>query len=145
MHLDAGGRRDVGGGDGTGTGLAEVHRDGLVVLGGDDQALQVEDDLGDVLGDALNGRELVEDGVHLDARDRRPRNGGQEGTAKRVAERVAEAGLEGLDDEARTELVHGLLGQGRALSDKHLFFLPGSNHHLMDPISRDKEASETAR
>jgi hypothetical protein len=34
-----------------GTLLAQVHDDRLVVLGGDDQALDVEDDLGDVFLD----------------------------------------------------------------------------------------------
>ena len=43
----------------------------------------------------------------------------QEGTAKRVAERVAEAGLQGLDDEPRAELVDGLFRQGGALCDEH--------------------------
>ena len=43
----------------------------------------------------------------------------QEGTTQRVAERVAEAGLERLDDEPRAELVDGLFRQGRALSDEH--------------------------
>ena len=43
----------------------------------------------------------------------------QQGAAKRVAERVAEAGLQRLDDEPRAELVDDLFRQGRALSDKH--------------------------
>src|SRR4051794_23150846 len=105
VHLDAGRRLDVTGGDDTGAGLAQVHRDGLVVLGGDDKTLQVEDDLGDVFLDALDGRELVQDGVDLDAGDGRTGDGRQEGTTQRVAERVAETRLQGLDDEARTELV----------------------------------------
>src|SRR5688572_23988212 len=119
VHLDTGGRRDVGGGDVTGTRLAQVHRDGLVVLGGDDEALEVEDDLGDVLLDALDGRELVEDGVDLDARDRGTGDRREEGTTQRVAERVTETGLEGLDDETRAELVDRLFRQGGALCDEH--------------------------
>jgi hypothetical protein len=89
------------------------------VLRGDDEALEVEDDLGDVLLDALDGRELVQDGVDLDARDRGTRDGRQQGATQRVAERVAEAGLERLDDESRTELVDGLFRQGRTLCDEH--------------------------
>jgi hypothetical protein len=40
------------------------------VLGGDDEALEVEDDLGDVFLDTVDRGELVEDSVDLDARDR---------------------------------------------------------------------------
>ena len=46
----------------------------------------------------------------------------QQGTAQRVAERVAEAGLQRLDDEPRAELVDGLFRQGGALCDEHWFF-----------------------
>ena len=122
VHLDAGRGRDVGGGDVTGTGLAQVHRDGLVVLGGDDEGLEVEDDLGDVLLDTLHGGELVQDVVDLDARDRGTGDRGQQGAAERVAEGVAEAGLQRLDDEPRAVLVDGLFRQGGALCDEHLFF-----------------------
>src|SRR5690606_21176866 len=94
VHLDTRGRRDVGGGDVTGAGLAQVHGDRLVVLGGDDEALEVEDHLGHDLLDALDGRELVEHVVDPDAGDRRPRDGGEQGAPQRVAERVAEAGLQ---------------------------------------------------
>ena len=119
VHLDTGRRRDVGGGDVTGTGLAQVHGDRLVVLGGDDQTLEVEDDLGDILLDALDGRELVENAVDLDRGDRRTRDRGEQGAAKRVAQRVTEARLEGLDHEAGAELLDGLFRQGGALCDKH--------------------------
>src|SRR6478609_7965019 len=122
VDLDAGRRSDVRGGDVTGTRLAQVHGDGLVVLRGDDEALEVEDDLGDVFLDALDGRELVKDAVDPNARDRGTGDRAQQGTAQRVAERVAEARLEGLDDEPRTELVDGLFRQGGTLCDEHLFF-----------------------
>jgi hypothetical protein len=89
------------------------------VLRGDDQTLEVEDDLGDVLLDALDGRELVEHRVDLDARDRGTGDRGEQGATKRVAEGVAEAGLERLDDEPRTELVDRLFRQGGALCDEH--------------------------
>ena len=119
VHLDTGRRRDVGGGDVTGALLAQVHGDRLVVLGGDDEVLEVQDHLGDVLLDALDGRELVEDAVDLDARDRGTGDRREEGTAERVAERVAEAGLERLDDEPRAEVVDDLFRQGGALCDEH--------------------------
>ena len=137
VHLDTGRRRDVGGGHVTGTRLAQVHGDRLVVLGGDDETLEVEDDLGDVLLDPLDGRELVEDVVDLDARDRGTRDRAEERTAERVAQRVAEAGLQGLDHEPRAELVDGLFRQGGALCDEHWFF-PFRAHPLFDgPEHRD--------
>src|SRR3954469_19458548 len=122
VDLDTRRRRDVGGRDVTGTGLAQVHGDGLVVLRGDDQTLEVQDDLGDVLLDALDRRELVEDTVDLDAGDGGAGDRGQERTPKAVPERVAEAGLQRLDDEPRAELVDGLFRQCGALCDEHWFF-----------------------
>ena len=105
--------------------LAEVHHDGLVVLRGDDELLEVEDDLGDVLGHTGDRRELVQDAVDLDRRDGRTRDRRQQRATQGVAEGVAEAGLQGLDDEPRTEVVDDLFGQGGALGDEHFFFLSG--------------------
>jgi hypothetical protein len=121
VHLDAGRRRDVGGGDVAGALLAQVHGDRLVVLGGDDEVLQVQDDLGDVLLDPLDGGELVETPSTLMLVTEAP-GWRTEGTAERVAERVAEAGLERLDHEPRAELVDGLFREGRALCDQHWWF-----------------------
>ena len=67
VHLDTGRGRDVGGGDQTRALLAQVHHDRLVVLRGDDQLLDVEDQVGDVLLDARHGGELVQDTVDADA------------------------------------------------------------------------------
>jgi hypothetical protein len=119
VDLDAGGRRDVGGGDRAGALLAQVHDDRLVALGGDDELLEVQDQVGDVLLDARHGGELVQDAVDPDARDRSAGDRGQQGAAERVAEGVAETGLERLEDEARAVLGDGLLGQGGALCDEH--------------------------
>src|SRR4051812_1648699 len=47
VHLDARGRLDVSRGHDSGARLAQHHGDRLVVLAGDDEALEVEDDLGD--------------------------------------------------------------------------------------------------
>src|SRR3954452_24799661 len=133
VHLDAGGRRDVRGGDLTRALLAQVHGDRLVVLGGDDEILEVQDHLGDVLLDPVDRGELVEHAIDPDAGDRGTGDRGQQGTTKRVAERVAEAGLERLDDEPRAELVDGLFRQGRALSDKH-WLVPFRAHPLFDGL-----------
>src|SRR5699024_8977606 len=67
VHLDARRRGDVGGGDRAGALLAQVHHDRFVVLRGNDDVLQVQDDLGDVFLHTGNGRELVQDAVDTDA------------------------------------------------------------------------------
>jgi hypothetical protein len=92
-------RRDVRGGHGAGALLAQVHDDRLVVLAGDDELLDVEDELGDVLLHPRDGGELVQDAVDPDARDCGTGDGRQQRAAQGVAEGVAEAGLERLDDE----------------------------------------------
>jgi hypothetical protein len=103
--------------------LAQVHRHRLVVLGGDDELLEVQDDVGDVLGDPGHGGELVEhsldpDAGHGCAGDRR-----QQGPPDRVADGVAETRLQGLDDEPGPEIVDLIFGQARALGDEHGWFL----------------------
>jgi hypothetical protein len=98
--------------------LAQVHHDRLVVLRGDDQALDVQDEVGDVLLDPGDGGELVQHAVDPDAGDGRAGDRGQQRAPQRVAEGVAEAGLERLDDEPGTELVDHFLGQRGALSDQ---------------------------
>jgi hypothetical protein len=59
------------------------------------ELLDVEDDLGHVLLDARDRRELLVHVTDLDARDGRPLEGRQEDAPERVAERDAVAGLEG--------------------------------------------------
>lgn len=92
-------RGDVSSGDEAGTLLAQVHHDRLVVLRGDDQLLDVEDEVGDVLLDARHGGELVQDTVDPDAGDSSAGDRGEERTAERVTEGVAEARLQRLDHE----------------------------------------------
>src|SRR5699024_2788754 len=82
VHLDAGRRGDVGGGDRAGALLAQVHHDRFVVLRGDDHVLQVQDDLGDVFLHTGNGRELVQDAVDADAGHCGARNGRQQRPAQ---------------------------------------------------------------
>jgi hypothetical protein len=98
---------------------AQVHHHRLVLLAGEHQLLEVQDDLGDVLDDALHRGELVLVPLDLDAGDGRARDGRQQRAPQRVAEGVAEAGLQGLDDEPGAELVHDLFGQDRTLCDEH--------------------------
>ena len=60
-------------------------------------ALQVEDDFGDVLADILDRRELVPDAVDPDPRDRDAFERAQQDAAQRVAQRGAISGLQWLD------------------------------------------------
>jgi hypothetical protein len=119
VHLDPGRRRDVGRGDRARPLLAQVHDDRLVVLAGDHELLDVEDQLGDVLLHPRDGGELVQDAVDADARDRRTGDRREQGAAQGVAEGVAEPGLQRLDDEPGPVLGDGLLGEDGALSDEH--------------------------
>src|SRR3954451_24590494 len=99
QDLDAGGRRPGTGGDlGRTLGL-QVHRGRLLEVGAHDELLQVQDDVGDVLGDLGNRRELMQHAVDPDRRDRRPGDRRQQRATERVPNRVAEPGLERLDRE----------------------------------------------
>ena len=81
--LDAGGQVDVLGGDLTGAGDDERGLDlGRVGVHAADDALEVQDDVGDVLLDALDRRELVGDALDAHARDGRA---GERATAARGA------------------------------------------------------------
>ena len=119
VHGDAGRRRDVRSGDLARALLAQVHRHGLVVLGRDDQILQVQDQLGHVLLDAGHGGELVQHAVDANAGDARARDGRQQRAAQGVAEGVAEARLQRLDHEPGPVVRDDLLGQGGALRNQH--------------------------
>ncbi len=68
--LDAGRQVDVLGGDLTGPGDDQRRLDlARVGVHPADDALEVQDDVGHVLLDALNGRELVRDALDAHARD----------------------------------------------------------------------------
>ena len=118
---------DVGGGDGAGALLAQVHDDRLVVLGGDDELLDVQDELGDVLLDArrrcVNSCRTPSIRMLVTAAPGMRR---QQGAAQRVAEGVAETGLERLEDEPRAELADRLFGEHGTLGDEHVYFLPAA-------------------
>src|SRR5690606_15759495 len=77
----------------------EAERHGLVAVADEDEILQVEDDVGDVLGDPGDRVELVQGVVEAELRDGRPGDGRQQGAAQGVAEGVTEAGLQRADGE----------------------------------------------
>ena len=98
----------------------ETERDGLVGVRREHDVLEVQDDVGDVLGDTGDGVELVQGVVEADLGDGGAGDRRQQGAAERVAEGVAEAGLERADGEplaVAVLLVDGL--DGRALDDQH--------------------------
>jgi hypothetical protein len=76
----------------------------------DDEVLQVQDDVGDVLFDAGDGRELVRDALDADTRDRGAAQRGQQDATEAVAEGVAEASVERLDGERAATVVDFLGG-----------------------------------
>ena len=83
-------------------GLVDVQlQDALfdVVVEGDDQRLEVLNDLVDVLDDPLDGLVLVHHAVDPERPDRSATKGREQHPPYRVAQRVAEASLERLDDE----------------------------------------------
>ena len=98
----------------------EPHLDlGRLAVQDADELLEVEDDVGDVLADARQRRELVRDALDLDrghggALERREQH-----AAQRVAERVAEAAVERLDHEDAAVLLDLLVGDLRDLEIHH--------------------------
>src|SRR4029077_17973455 len=123
---------DVPRGDLTGPLLAQVHGDGLVLLGRHDETLEVQDDVGDVFLDAGDGGELVEHTVDANAGDRRAGNRRQQRAPKRIAKGVTESGLQRLDDELGAIFGLDLFGQSGSLRDQHVFsFLLRGTRYLM--------------
>ena len=84
--------------------------------------LHVEDDIGDILADTREARELMKHVLDLDRRDGGALQRGQQHTAQRVAERQAEATLERLGDEAR--LAHAVAARLLFEAVRLLEFLP---------------------
>ena len=111
VHGDTGGRHDVAGGDLTRTLLPQVHRDGLVLLGGHDQTLEVQDDAGDIFFDARHRGEFVQHAIDADAGDGRAGNRRQQRAPKRIAQGVTESRLQRFDDELRAAVGEDFLGQ----------------------------------
>ena len=140
--LDAGGQVDVLGGD-----LARARHDqrsldlARVGVHPADDALQVQDDVGDVLLDARDRRELVRDALDAHARDGGARERGEQHAPQRVAERVAEAAVERLDRERATVLLHGLAGDPGDLEVEH----QSPNVVLVSHRRRSDAGSESPR
>src|SRR5882672_1093703 len=92
----------------------------------DDQLLEVQHDVGHVLHDALDRRELVGDALDLDGGDRGALDRRVQHAAQRVADRVGEAPLERLGEEHRVRRRGGLLVAGHA--GGKLEILPADSH-----------------
>ena len=102
--------------DDAGALLREAHLDlGRVAVQDRDEVLEVEDDVGDVLTDARQRRELVLHALELHRGDRGALERREQDAAQRVAERVAEAAVERLDLEDATVLVDLLVDDLRNL------------------------------
>ena len=88
------GRRDL-----AGAVLGDRELYGLLALELELQALDVEDDVDDVLFDALDRRELVADALYADLGDRGPREPGEHDSPERVAQGVPQSPRQRLGDE----------------------------------------------
>ena len=109
--LDARGQVDVLGRDLARAGDDQRGLDlGRVGVHAAHHALEVEHDVGHVFLDALDRRELVRDALDPHARDRSAGERRQQHPPQRVAERVAEAAVQRLDDERAAVLLHVLCG-----------------------------------
>ena len=97
--------------------LVAVDADGLRLIAGvlHHQALDVEDDVGDVLDDAGNGGDLVLHALDLDAGDGAAFQAGEQDAAQAVAHGDAEAALERLDGELAVGVREGLAIAGNAI------------------------------
>src|SRR3954453_4457759 len=120
--LHAGGQVDVLRGDLAGPRGHQRRFDlGRVRVHPADDALEVEDDVGDVLGHALDRRELVGDALDAHARHGSPGERGQQDAAQRVAERVAETAIERLDrGRAARTVIDGFAGNSGNLEVEHV-------------------------
>src|SRR3954470_7253742 len=100
QDLEVGRRLDVGGRHRALAPRRQPYLDlGRLAVEDADELLEVEDDVGHVLADAWERRELVGDALDLDGRYRGALERREQDTAQGVAERVAEAAVEGLDRE----------------------------------------------
>ena len=109
-------QRELGGnieiGAGHHAGALDGHmRDGfldIAVESGEDKTLHVQNDVGDVLDNALGGGELVLHALDLDSGCLSTVQRREQDATQRVAKRVAIAALERLDDEASNGVAYFL-------------------------------------
>ena len=95
---------DVAGANLAGALLAQRHPLRAIGLHAHGDGLDVQDDVGDILANARDRRELMQHAVDLDGGDGRALERGQQHAAQGVAERHAEAALERFSDERRDAL-----------------------------------------
>src|SRR5829696_5641190 len=120
QDLEVGRRLDVGGRDRPLAPRRQPHLDlGRLAVQDADELLQVEDDVGYVLANARQGRELVRDAFDLDRRHGGALQRGEQHAAQRVPERVAEAAVERLDGEDAVVLLDLLVRDLRELKVHH--------------------------
>src|SRR5262249_51174626 len=96
------------------------------------EPLDVQHELRHVLDDAVDRGELVLDARDLHVRDRGALEGGEEHAAQAVADRRAEAALEGLGDEQAVSLVAPALVEDDAVRELES---PPADAHLVGPPS----------
>ena len=123
-HVDLAGRHRAGARG------AQSHALGTFGVHTQRQLLDVQDDVDHVFAHAFQRRELMDHAVDLDGGDRRALQRGQQNATQRVAERHAEATLEGLGHQARLALGVGagldlgLLGTDQLLPVSFDHFVP---------------------
>src|SRR3954451_2172336 len=118
--LDAGGQVDVLRVDLAGAGDDQRRLDlGRVGVHPADDALEVEDDVGHVFGDALDRRELVRDAFDPDGRDGGAGQRAEQHAAQGVSEGVAEAAVERLAGERAAIVLHLFGGDAGDLEVEH--------------------------
>ena len=98
---------DAAGGDFAGAGCLNADSAGAVAVDLGGNALQVQNDLGDIFLDALDGRELMDHTVDLDTGDCDTGQRGQQHTTQAVAQRGAEAALQRFHNELAVTAVRG--------------------------------------
>jgi hypothetical protein len=114
--LELRGSLDVPGGDDARALLRDVHLNlGRVAVQRRDEVLEVEHDVGHVLADARERRELVRGALDLDRGDRGALQRGEQHATNGVAERVAEAAVQRFDGEDSAMVVHFLVDDLRNL------------------------------
>src|SRR5699024_1378834 len=99
--------------------LAQVHNYWLIRVRRKHQALNIQDDFGNVFLHTIDGGELVENTFDLDGSYCCTRDGRQQGTTHGVTDGVAETWLKWFEDEPGAGGIDELLGNLWTLWNKH--------------------------